>query len=118
MTSRRRLRAVVGSVSLVAASFVTIPLAQASTISPLVSGTVLSSGQAVSGAAVTMTAWPSSTGPVGSTVPTLKLAAVVTSSSGHYSLAPDLSAVPAAYRETDGTVNVDVESVSGESVNR
>ncbi len=117
MTSRRRLRAVVGSASLVAASFVTIPLAQSSTITALVSGTVLSSGQAVPRATVSMIAWPArDTTPAGGTVPTLTLATTRTSVNGAYSLKPNLASVPTAYREHDGTVNVDVDAESGPSI--
>lgn len=96
----------------------TLPLAQANTPLTLVSGTVLSSGQAVSRAAVTMTAWPVNTARLaaGATVPTLKSAVVTTFCGGKYPLSPDLSAVPVAYREPDGTVNVDIESTSGDYI--
>jgi hypothetical protein len=82
----------------------------------LVSGQVLD-GDAVSGASVTLTAWPSTdtlnTLADGVTVPTRTISITSTDANGNYAASPNLADIPAIYREPDGTVNLQVEASTG-----
>jgi hypothetical protein len=91
--------------------------ATAATPGTLVSGTVTDGSRPLSGALVTLTAWPDvdylNTLATGDTVPTRVVASGTTTFLGAYSLAPDLSSLPSMYVEPDGTVNMDLDTVSG-----
>jgi hypothetical protein len=79
----------------------------------LVSGQALDSGRAVSGASVTLTAWPNSDtlGKLadGATVPLVTISSASTDASGNYALSPDLAGLSSMYQEFDGTINVQVD---------
>jgi hypothetical protein len=82
----------------------------------VLSGQVLSAGKAVPGTDVTLVAWPNAdtlgTLADGAPVPLATISTAVTDADGSYSLSPDLAGLGAAYRESDGTVNVEVDASS------
>jgi hypothetical protein len=82
----------------------------------LVSGQVLNASVPVKGASINLTVWPNqaelSKLPVGATVSTRSIASIVTDAKGNYTLSPDLASLPAAYREPDGTVNLEMDATS------
>jgi hypothetical protein len=82
----------------------------------VLSGRVLSAGRAVSRADVTLVAWPNAhtlgTLANGARVPLATISTAVTDANGRYSLSPDVAGLGAAYREPDGTVNVEVDASS------
>jgi hypothetical protein len=82
----------------------------------VVSGHVLEATNAVRGATVSLIAWPDAGAldqvPDGAPVGTRQIATAITTDDGSYTLAPDLSSLPDRFRESDGTVNVELEIAS------
>jgi hypothetical protein len=109
---RSALAAVIAAGTVVAVSGAAV----AGSAAGLVSGQVLDRGAPVSGAVVTLTAWPNiatlSALPDDAAVATQVVATATTSTDGSYALTPDLAALSAGYREPDGTVNLELDATT------
>lgn len=113
---RRRVAAVTATVALGILASPAIAYASTPT-APQLTGSVVNSGLGVSGVTVTETVWPESATldrlKAHQRVPLLTLGTTRTGVDGSYSVPLNLARIPAAYRQGDGALDVQTQTVAG-----